>query len=232
MVSKKDDWNWMDKKNQFNNQFNDLNVTDINTPIAELNKSVGSYIHSAGLSQLPTNPNYENITKNLNIINNLKQKYSDLNTNIQNVLTEQAKKTDWNSQLIQNGQMQTEINRLEKIEKDMKVDVDSALARDELLRTRNTNVTKHDYFLFNHPIRRSTIPYLWVLSILFIGLGLAIFKSILPSFHLQNSSEISTSLSIFTLLSDFLTNKIILITLLLSASIVILFLGLKVGGVF
>jgi len=226
---------WITKKEEFMKEFDDLNSTTdsgLKGQITELNKAVKQYIDTAGLSQTPeNNPNYTTIQEKLNNINHVKQQYNKLNDNIKNYLSDQTKKTDWNTQLVENGTMQTEINKLEKIQKEMKVDVESAVARDELLRTRNTNVSRHDLFLFNHPIRRSLVPYLWVLSILFIGIALLIFKSTFPKIALQ-TNETSSFMVLLLMITEFFSNSYVIISLVASALIVILVLSLKIAGVF
>lgn len=226
---------WITKKEEFTKDFDDLNLnTDSNLKeqITELNKAIKQYIDTAGLSQTPeNNPNYSTIQDKLNNINQIKQRYTKLNDDIKQYLSNQTKKSDWGTQLTENGTIQTEINKLEKIQKEMKVDVESAVARDELLRTRNTNVSRHDLFLFNHPIRRSFVPYLWALSILFIGIALLIFKSTFPSIGLQNS-ESSPFMAILLMITEFFSNRFVLISLITSVIIVILVLSLKVAGVF
>jgi len=62
-----------------------------------------------------------------------------------------------------------------------KIDVDSAVARNELLRSRESNLTSHKLFLLNRPVRRNRLPYLWVLGVLFIGVALCIFNVMSPS---------------------------------------------------
>jgi hypothetical protein len=108
----------------------------------------------------------------------------------------------------------------------MKIDVTSAIARDELLRSRNTDVTRHQLFLLDRPIRRGLIPYLWVLAILFIGVGLVIFRMTMPELSFSSNG------GILTILIAFFSNRGVLVSLLVTALIVILFLSLKIGGVF
>jgi hypothetical protein len=112
----------------------------------------------------------------------------------------------------------------------MKIDVVSAVARDELLRSRDTNVTRHQLFILDRPIRKSLVPYLWVLSVLFIGVGLVIFRMSAPSLGLGGPTNGSVSFEMMIL--EFISNKIVLSSLLISAIIVIIFLSLKIAGVF
>ena len=207
---------WMDKKQEFVDRFDRLNTSEstVQQLSTDLNREIGSFIHTAGLNaaDIQSNPKYESIRDKITKLNDIKQQYKSLHTNI----------------------IQNDIHRLEKIEKEMKVDVDSALARDELLRTRNTNVTKHDLYIFNHPVRRSIVPYLWVVSVLFIGIALLIFRDAFPVLQntqgYYNASGYDTT-SFYFLLYGFFSNRIVIVSLLVSALIVVLFLSLKVAGV-
>ena len=114
----------------------------------------------------------------------------------------------------------------------MKVDVESAIARDDLLRTRNTDITRHKLFILDRPVRKGLIPYLWVIAILFIGIGLIIFRITVPSIGLGGVSASTTNTSVISMIIEFITSKIVLGSLLISALIVILFLSLKIAGVF
>jgi hypothetical protein len=228
---------WLTKKQEFTQQFNQFNQTEsqVNQWITEIYRDIGSYIERGGLSQEPNqNPQFTDIQEKLNRVNSIKKQYNTLHTNIQTYLQEQSKKTDWSKQLHENGRLQGEINRLENIEKEMKVDVDSALARDELLRTRNTNVTRHDLFLLNHPIRRSIVPYLWVFSVCMIGVGLLFWKTPMEEATLSNTGNIPSPLlgSLLLHIWSFFSNQMVYVTLLVSVCIVIVVVGLKMGGIF
>jgi hypothetical protein len=122
-----------------------------------------------------------------------------------------------------NKTLSTTISQLEKHNDELKVDVESALARDELLRSRETATNPHQLFLLDRPIRRNMIPYLWIMSILFIGAALAIFKIMAPTMASPESLK-------FLVLS-FFTNVYVLYALLGAAAITILFLSLKVANV-
>lgn len=223
---------WIEKRAEFQKRFDQLSQENIQGLITELNKSVGNYVSKGGLSQDPNNnPDYNQIIKLTQRANDIKKRYSALNDDIIKYVTTQAKDDNLSKLLTENGELSKHINRLEKIQNEMKIDVTSAVARDELLRSRNTDVTSHQLFLLGKPIRKGLIPYLWVLSILFIGIGLVIFKMTAPSLGLGGPST-EASGSIFEMLIEFITNKVVLGSLLISALIVILFLGLKIAGVF
>lgn len=131
--------------------------------------------------------------------------------------------------LTENGELQKKIQRLSKIQDEMKVDVDSAIARDKLLRSKDAS--PHTLFLLDRPIRHGMLPYLWVLAILFIGIGLLIIKAIAPPISLGTNAY-GQPISFVAMLTGFFLNRTTLITLLATALIVILFLSLQVAGVF
>lgn len=128
------------------------------------------------------------------------------------------------SVLDRNTVLNTTILQLEQENDNKKDDVDSALARDEILRSRHTSVTPHQLFLLDRPIRRTTIPYLWILSVIFIGIALFIFKLTLPVIGVSDYNFIY-------ILQSFFTNIYVVYSLLGATLIVVLFLSLKVAGV-
>jgi hypothetical protein len=220
---------WIEEREKFQKRFDSISQENVQALITELNKAVGSFVAKGGVSQDPNNnPDYNNVVKLTQRAESIKQRYAALNDDILKYLTTVAKNDDLAGLLKENGELQKQINRLEKIQDEMKIDVTSAIARDELLRTRNTEVTRHQLFILDRPVRRGLIPYLWVIAVLFIGIGLVIFKMTMPVIS-TNGAE---GASFVTTLMEFFTNKIVLSSLLGSAIIVIIFLSLKIGGVF
>jgi hypothetical protein len=217
---------WLEERQQFQQRFDKLSQENIQYIITELNKVTAQYINKGGLSQDPNNnPDYNKIIQLTNRAESIKKSYIQLNDDITKLLTENAKDTDISGLLAENGEMQKHINRLEKLQDEMKVDVESAVERDKLLRSRNTDVSSHKLFILDRPVRKGLIPYLWVLSILFIGIGLVIFKMTAPTIVGQDPTAL-------LLIIGFLTDKRILVSLLVAALIVIIFLAMKVAGVF
>jgi hypothetical protein len=222
---------WIEKRAEFQKRFDELSQENVQGLITDLNKAVGSYISKGGLSQDPNNnPDYNNVIKLTQRAERIKKRYSTLNDDILKYLKDNAKDTNMAGLLSENGELQKQINRLEKIQTEMKIDVESAVARDKLLRSRNTDVTSHQLFILDRPVRKGLIPYLWVLSVLFIGVGLVIFKMTAPT--LSSGTANIGSESVGAMVIEFITNKVVLGSLLVSALIVILFLALKVAGVF
>jgi hypothetical protein len=221
---------WIEERAQFQKRFDDLSQENVQGLITDLNTAVGSYIARGGISQDPNNnPDYNTILKLTQKAESIKQRYAALNDDILKYLTNQAKDNDLAGLLKENGELQKQIQRLEKIQSEMKVDVTSAVARDELLRSRNTEVTRHQLFILDRPVRRGLVPYLWVISILFIGVGLVIFRMAAPNLGIFAAPE---GVSLGDMLLGFFGNRGVLMSLLVSAIIVIFFLALKIAGVF
>ncbi len=218
---------WVEKRSQFQARFDKLAQENIQGLITELNKAYSQYISTAGISQDPNNnPTYNKIIQLTTKAEQIKSAYVQLNDDIVNTLSQDTSNTDLSKILTENGELQKQINKLQKIQDEMKVDVETAVARDELLRSRNTDISRHKLFILNRPIRQGLIPYFWLLAILFFGVGFIIFKQTLPV------PQIHPETNIFSLILLFLTDKRILLSLLGSAVIVIIFLSLKIAGVF
>lgn len=221
---------WIEKRAEFQKRFDDLAQENVQGLITELNTAVGNYISKGGLSQDPNNnPTYNLVVQLTQRAQQIKDKYEKLNDDIIVYLRNNAKDTDMAGLLNENGELQKKINRLEKVLDEMKIDVESAVARDQLLRSRNTDVTSHQLFVLGRPVKKNLIPYLWVISILFIGVGLVIFKMTMPTI---GTASTEASGSVMAGVIEFVTSKVVLSSLLISALIVILFLSLKVAGVF
>jgi hypothetical protein len=222
---------WIEERAQFQKRFDELSQENVQGLITDLNTAVGNYVGRGGLSQDPNNnPDYLNILKLTKRAEDIKQRYASLNDDILKYLAKASQDNNLAGLLSENGELQKQINRLEKIQSEMKIDVVSAVARDELLRSRDTNVTRHQLFILDRPMRKSLVPYLWVISVLFIGVGLVIFRMAAPSLGLGGTTNGSASFQMMLL--EFISNKIVLSSLLISAIIVIIFLSLKIAGVF
>lgn len=217
---------WIDKRKEFQARFDKLAQENVQGLITELDQALSKYVSIAGISSDPkTNPEYTNLMKLSARADGIKTAYVQLNEDIIKVLAKDSSSTDLAGLLNENGELQKQINKLEKIHDEMKVDVETAVARDELLRSRNTDVTRHKLFILNRPIRKGLIPYFWLLAILFFGVGLVIFRYTLPPLPMLNQTLMS-------LLVQLITDKRVLLSLLGSSILVILFLSLKIAGVF
>jgi hypothetical protein len=232
------DVTWMQKKEGYDTRFNDL-TTDNNVDqlIANLDAATARYISKGGLSQNSdpnVNPDYADIINLSQQAEQLKKKYVSLNDDIIKFVKEQAKQNDMPDLLAKTGTLQREINGLQRIQEEIKTDVESAVARDELLRSRETDLNTHQLFILDRPVRRNMIPYLWVLSVVFVGLGLILLRMppLMPILRVSNEEMIALSANFWYQLTSFFTNNVIWIAIVAACMVVILFLGLKVGGVF
>lgn len=109
------------------------------------------------------------------------RKYKELYRDIMQAVSQQASQHDVSRSLQDHGALQQKVLQLEKIQQAKKEEMDTALARDTLLRSSDRRITSHQLFLLDRPIRRERIPYLLVLSVLFIGISVYIFKMAHPS---------------------------------------------------
>lgn len=230
---------WIDQRAKFQKRFDELSQANVQGLITELNQAVANYISKGGLSQDPNkNPDYANVLNLTAKAEDIKTRYNALNDDIIKFVTSQSKNNNLTGLLTENGELQKQINRLEKIQSEIKVDVESAIARDELLRSRNVDITRHQLFLLDRPVRRGLVPYLWVLSVLFIGVGLVLFRILAPTIATAAGNAATNSVlygaqaSIPMMIIGFFSNKVVLASLLVSALIVIIFLSLKIVGVF
>jgi hypothetical protein len=199
----------------FVQRFDNLNSTyDIPALTQKLNTEIVTYVNSGGVQKSPQN--YQTITDLLTQIDTAKQQYSMLQNDITMYIRNTMQDQNLGGILTENGTLQTEINKLQKHIDKKKIDVDSALARDELLRSRDTDITPHQLFLMDRPVRRGMIPYLWAIGVLFIGVGLIIGKMMIPNVQLDES--------IFQMFTNFFSNQMVLISLLVASGIAILFL--------
>lgn len=219
---------WSEKRVEFQKRFDNLSQENIQGLITDLNTKLGNYISRAGLSNESNNPLNIQITGLIEKAERIKQSYSTLNNDIVTYLNNNAKDTNITGLLTENGELLKQINRLEKLQDKMKIDVETSVARDKLLRSRDTAITPHQLFVLDRPIRKGLIPYLWVISVLFIGIGLVMLKMNMPSLQINTTS----TYSIYYMIMEFITNKVVIGSLIASILIVILFLSLKVAGVF
>jgi hypothetical protein len=157
----------------------------------------------------------------------IKEKYAKLHTDIKETLECNVQTSDLSGNLTQTGSLQAQIKKLENRKKELRVEVDTALARDELLRSRDVKMSTHPLFLLDRPVRKGMIPYLWVISVFFIGIGLFLYKTMLPSI----GPDMGTVIGMETALMDILFNKTVLISLLVCIIVIIIVVSLKVGGV-
>ena len=225
---------WMSKKAEYVQRLNSVVRDDnIDTLISNLNAATARYVSSAGLTQDPgNNPDYVDIVRLANKAERIKQKYITLNNDILQYLKQASTDNDMPTLLQEAGTLQAELSDYHRYKKEMKVDVESAIARDELLRNRETILNEHQLFILDRPVRRNMIPYLWVLSVVFIGIGLVLLRMLKPELGISENEARALSQSFMVMVSSYFTNNAIWLGIIGACMIAILVLGLKVGGVF
>lgn len=226
---------WIDKRREYQQRLDTLAQKNVENVISNLNIAIEKYISRGGLNQDSQNdPNYKAIQESIAFIEDIKQKYLDLYNDITTYLKTQSTSLNLSGLLQKNGELQLTIKQLQKVQDEMKVDMESAIARDELLRSKDTKMNSHDLFLLGRPVRKGMIPYLWALGVLFIGVAIYLLYVSAKVMGFTNTSEGQASffMIIVAYLYDVFSNKMVLLSLLIAALIVILFLSLKVAGVF
>lgn len=225
---------WTAAKPEFKNRFDALNQADTSSKVNELNTAISKYVAKGGLNQdSATNPEYNIITTKLDELNNVKAAYHTLYQDLTAFLKRHTTENSLADALTKNGTLKTTVQQLTKTRDGMKTDVESAVAREDLLRSREKDMSRHELFLFGRPIRRGMVPYLWVLSVIFIGIGLCVFYMMGQTLGLKNIVTNETFMgSIYYMITDFFTNSSVLYAIIGSLIIVIIALALKIGGVF
>ena len=187
--------------------------------IPALKRTLSDYVTT------PTQERLQTITTQLGTLEQIHKNYAALNTDIMTEIKNRATATNMSTLMSANAELQNDITALQQQKKDKRVDVESALAREELLRSRTRAVTSHQLFILDRPVRKGMIPYLWVLSVVFVGIAMILFRMAFPVLPV-------TAFDLSLMFQDVMSNTTIWIALLLCALIVILFLSLKVAGVF
>jgi hypothetical protein len=221
---------WIDAKTQFQERYTSLSTYRQNTLPADIQfiqGNMSAYVNMAGNTY--ANPNDENVynkaKSRFDTVNGKLNDFITLNKNIGDKLREISTQNDTGSLLTTNGQIQSEIRELEKKNAELKADSETAMLRDELIKDRNTAVNRHQLFFLNKPLNKSSIPFLWGLSILFVGIGVLIFKQMFP---IGFAVTAGNSFNLIT----FITDPRVLIAITLASIIVIIFLVMKILGIF
>lgn len=223
---------WIDKRKEFQSRLDTLNQQNVQNLVTELDKATKEFIAKGGISQdSNSNASYNRITQLSTQINTIKSSYSTLNDDIMKYISSQSTDADLAGLLAQNGELQKHIKQFEKLQDELKVDVESAVARDELLRSRNEDISRHELFILDRPVRKGLIPYLWALSVLFVGIGLIIFRKTIP-IPSMNSGVIGVTPGLLFTIGEFFKDRRIWMSLFGASLIVIIFLALKIAGVF
>jgi hypothetical protein len=246
--------NWPTMKQQFETRYNKINSyvqNKLKGDSQQLATAVANYVKSGGASSGGGDAGgdadasgglYGNIVELSTRINNHKKAMANLNKEMADTLHNLSAGTDMGAILLENGQLQQEIIRLEKEQDSIEDDVETAKERSHLFRTQATAVNKRQIFFLGRPLRPGIIPWLWSLSILFLGVGLLLlYYGMLGSFGVSTLFGPSTSdplsymnsgQSFTGKLWSILSSPAVWGTLLGSTVIVILFLSLKIAGYF
>jgi len=194
--------------------------------IDTLRDALSQYVQHAGVATDPANDQiYNTILSTSKEINDNKTALLNLNSTLSQAIKDYTKTVDMDGALQENGKLQTAIKTLEKELSEASEDEQSALVRDEVLRTRDTNVTRHQLFLLGRPLRPSFIPFLWALSILFIGVSVLLITQFFPI-------PVEQWPYVLAYIGRIFAEPWIWMSLLGSACIVIFFLVLKLIGFF
>lgn len=219
---------WPTTRAAFQARFDDLNRQYSATLVTDLDTAIKHYLSTyPTASQADNSAAYQAIMSKVNTINTIKGAYQALNDDIIKLFKNESANYNLSQILTENGSLQNKIQQLKKVQKEIDVDVESAIARGELLRSRDKAINSHQLYLMDRPIRQSVIPYLWVLSVLCIGIALLFFRDMTPT--------MGTTVSFgeaYVMLTNVLLSTNVLIGLLAAAIIAIVFLSLKVAGVF
>jgi hypothetical protein len=221
---------WLKTKEELNKVRDELDKyrnNQLPTEIATLKKYLTAYVMKGGVSKNPSyDRDYSEIRFLYERINGYKAMYGRLNSVLSEKIKAISTAGDMGKILQENGVLQSEVSSLEKQLKESEDDVKSAELRDELLRSKDGNITKHQVFMLGRPLRPSSIPYLWALSILFIGASLLVFQTQGPPLLVPLMEWFSMSGPML-----FFTGPRLWMILSGALAIVILFLSLRVANV-
>lgn len=209
----------------------------------KLATAVASYVKTGGGIDISGNdPVYNNIIEISKRINDHKRAMAKLNSEITESLQSLSTGADMGSILLENGQLQQEIIRLEKEQDEIREDVETAKERSMVYRDQATDISKYQIFFLGRPLRPGIIPWLWSLSILFIGVALLLlYYGMLGSFGLTGIfAPIQSDNMLMTNSNNTLMGRLWVIvmnpavwgTLFGATVIVIIFLSLKIAGYF
>jgi len=123
-----------------------------------------------------------------------------------------------------NKELQDQVLELTIQRNNLNENKEVSVLRNSALRSGDDSISNHQVYLLGRPLRPASIPFLWALSVLFIGMGLLVFYTFFPY----------TIPPIDILLFEiylFFTSPYVWSILFGLASIVILFLSLHIAGV-
>ena len=215
---------WMDKKETFTKRHDDIATYvsgQMNEDITTLNLKIVNYIQSGGVAKGDTNTDYSEIDRITKQIALYKNQIVNLNKEVATAIKEQGENSDMEALLQKNGELQKQIAKAETLKGELHEDAGNAKVRDQALRTKDTNINNRQVYLLGHPLRPASIPYLWGLSILFIGISVLML-------YYYSPIPFPSSEDLMPILIEQFYNPWLWISLLGASSIIILFLILKV----
>ncbi len=225
---------WPSIRGEFESRYNALTEkeSDLRTNIDDLNRFAHSYIASGGVSLNPDND--VNYTKSIEAARNIAQHKNDLAQLVRDLnikIKQISASTDIGAKLAENGRLQQEITDLEKEAKEYGDDAKTAELRESLLRSKESDITRHQVVFLGRPLRPSSIPILWALSVLFIGASIIIFQNINPPLKPLFTTLFGTPSEAGEPTGGFLSDIRVWRTLVGAFTIVIVFLSLRVANV-
>jgi len=220
---------WAERRAQFIQQFTTLGQyiqNQMPTDIQNLTNAMAQYVQAGGVSNDPSqDPNYATIVSTSQAIQAAKTRLQELNGAVSNTIRSHASNNDINGLLSENGLLQQAIQDRQQTRQATEADAKAAELRDDVLRTREHAVSKHQLFLLGRPLRPASIPYLWALSTLFVGIGLLGIAMAFPSLSVSEQFEETNWM-------ETLGQPVIWGSVLGACLLVILVLSLNAAGVF
>lgn len=126
-----------------------------------------------------------------------------------------------------NNELTTQINALYQKHKDLKIDLETAERRDEILRTRKTDISPHRLFLIDKPVRKGIIPALYCFSILFISAGIFFLTQLQPTNPTNYTSALTPYLiSMYNVIIQYAVTNMFIASVLVFLIVLILYLSI------
>jgi hypothetical protein len=216
---------WIDTKTKFTNRQNDIATYvsgQMNQDITALNKALASYIEKGGVTASSNNPDYDTINTISQRIAVYKNQIIQLNKEVAIAIRNQETNNDIDGLLHKNGELQKQIDAAIIKNKELSEDAGSAVVRDQALRAKNTAINSGQVYLLGHPLRPASIPYLWGLSVIFIGIAVIMLYYNVPTLNTE---------ALLAIVVQQIYNPWLWVSLLGAASIVIVFLILGIMGI-
>ncbi len=95
-------------------------------------------------------------------------RYTTLNQQLQQLITNASRNTDTGAITTNIGALQQEIKNLQEEHAQVKQEADTAAARKRSVETVEQNVSYHQLYLIDRPLRQLSIPTLFTLSVAFL----------------------------------------------------------------